>query len=131
MDELKARAQCRIGAIARSARPCGDGSRKGGGALRHGPWVDLSARQKKANAQRPTPNAECQNRNSAFDIGRWTFGVGRLLCSQKHFAPPRVFDSVSNMASQTQLTWYGHAAFKLITPADNVLLIDPWLTNPV
>jgi L-ascorbate metabolism protein UlaG (beta-lactamase superfamily) len=35
------------------------------------------------------------------------------------------------MASQTQLTWYGHAAFKLITPAGNVLLIDPWLTNPV
>jgi L-ascorbate metabolism protein UlaG (beta-lactamase superfamily) len=30
----------------------------------------------------------------------------------------------------TQLTWYGHAAFKLVTPAGNVLLIDPWLTNP-
>ncbi len=35
------------------------------------------------------------------------------------------------MASQAQLTWYGHAAFKLVTPAGNVLLIDPWLTNPV
>ena len=35
------------------------------------------------------------------------------------------------MASQTQLTWYGHAAYKLVTPAGNVLLIDPWLTNPV
>ena len=34
------------------------------------------------------------------------------------------------MASQTQLTWYGQAAFKLVTPAGNVLLIDPWLTNP-
>src|SRR5438067_11336033 len=32
--------------------------------------------------------------------------------------------------ANTQLTWYGHAGFKLITPADNVLLIDPWLTNP-
>ena len=30
----------------------------------------------------------------------------------------------------TQLTWYGHAAFKMVTPAGNVLLIDPWLTNP-
>jgi L-ascorbate metabolism protein UlaG (beta-lactamase superfamily) len=30
----------------------------------------------------------------------------------------------------TQLTWYGHAAFKLVTPAGNVLLIDPWLNNP-
>ena len=34
------------------------------------------------------------------------------------------------MATQTQVTWYGHAAFKIITPAGNVLLIDPWLTNP-
>jgi L-ascorbate metabolism protein UlaG (beta-lactamase superfamily) len=34
------------------------------------------------------------------------------------------------MASQTQLTWYGHAAFKIVTPAGNLLLIDPWLTNP-
>jgi L-ascorbate metabolism protein UlaG (beta-lactamase superfamily) len=31
----------------------------------------------------------------------------------------------------TQLTFYGHAAFKLVTPAGNVLLIDPWLTNPL
>jgi L-ascorbate metabolism protein UlaG (beta-lactamase superfamily) len=34
------------------------------------------------------------------------------------------------MANQTQITWYGHAAFKIVTPAGNVLLIDPWLTNP-
>jgi L-ascorbate metabolism protein UlaG (beta-lactamase superfamily) len=32
---------------------------------------------------------------------------------------------------ETQLTWYGQSAFKIITPAGNVLLIDPWLTNPV
>ena len=25
----------------------------------------------------------------------------------------------------TQLTFYGHSAFKLVTPAGNVLLIDP------
>lgn len=30
----------------------------------------------------------------------------------------------------TQLTWYGQSAFKIVTPAGNVLLIDPWLTNP-
>ena len=30
----------------------------------------------------------------------------------------------------TQLTYYGHAAFKLVTPSGKVLLIDPWLTNP-
>ena len=30
----------------------------------------------------------------------------------------------------TQLTWFGHAAFKVVTPGGKVLLIDPWLTNP-
>ena len=34
------------------------------------------------------------------------------------------------MGTQTQLTWYGQSAFKIVTPAGNVLLIDPWLTNP-
>src|SRR3982750_801637 len=32
---------------------------------------------------------------------------------------------------ETQLTYYGHSAFKLVTPKGNVLLIDPWLTNPL
>jgi L-ascorbate metabolism protein UlaG (beta-lactamase superfamily) len=32
---------------------------------------------------------------------------------------------------ETQLTWYGQSAFKIVTPAGNVLLLDPWLTNPV
>jgi L-ascorbate metabolism protein UlaG (beta-lactamase superfamily) len=31
----------------------------------------------------------------------------------------------------THLTWYGQSAFKLTTATDRVLLIDPWLTNPV
>jgi L-ascorbate metabolism protein UlaG (beta-lactamase superfamily) len=31
----------------------------------------------------------------------------------------------------TQLTWYGQSAFKIVTPGDKVLLVDPWLTNPV
>src|SRR5713101_3946676 len=33
--------------------------------------------------------------------------------------------------AQTRLTWYGQAGFKIVTPANKVLLIDPWLTNPV
>lgn len=33
-------------------------------------------------------------------------------------------------AGQTELTWYGHSAFKLVTPQGHVLYIDPWLTNP-
>jgi L-ascorbate metabolism protein UlaG (beta-lactamase superfamily) len=32
---------------------------------------------------------------------------------------------------ETQLTWYGHAAFKIKTIAGNILLVDPWITNPV
>jgi L-ascorbate metabolism protein UlaG (beta-lactamase superfamily) len=31
---------------------------------------------------------------------------------------------------ETQLTWYGHAAFKIKTPTGKILLIDPWITNP-
>ncbi|MEN2994210.1 MAG: metal-dependent hydrolase [Thermodesulfovibrio sp.] len=30
----------------------------------------------------------------------------------------------------TEITWYGHASFKIKTPKGNVLLIDPWITNP-
>jgi L-ascorbate metabolism protein UlaG (beta-lactamase superfamily) len=57
--------------------------------------------------------------------------LARVCLAKKRFAPNDVFAFVITMASQTQLTWYGHAAFKFVTPAGNVLLIDPWLTNPV
>lgn len=30
----------------------------------------------------------------------------------------------------TRLTWYGQSSFKIDTPRGNVVLIDPWLTNP-
>ncbi len=33
--------------------------------------------------------------------------------------------------AQTQLTWYGQSGFKIVTPTGKVLLVDPWLTNPV
>jgi L-ascorbate metabolism protein UlaG (beta-lactamase superfamily) len=32
--------------------------------------------------------------------------------------------------ADTKLTWYGHAAFRIDTPAGKSILIDPWLTNP-
>ncbi|MBI2395866.1 MAG: metal-dependent hydrolase [Deltaproteobacteria bacterium] len=32
--------------------------------------------------------------------------------------------------SGAKLTWYGHAAFKLVTPKGKVLFVDPWITNP-
>jgi L-ascorbate metabolism protein UlaG (beta-lactamase superfamily) len=32
--------------------------------------------------------------------------------------------------SGATLTWYGHAAFKLVTPGGKVIWFDPWITNP-
>src|SRR3989440_10864080 len=32
---------------------------------------------------------------------------------------------------ETRLTWYGQSAFKIVTPSGKVLLVDPWLSNPV
>lgn len=33
-------------------------------------------------------------------------------------------------AEKATITWYGHAAFKVVTPSGKVLLVDPWITNP-
>lgn len=33
-------------------------------------------------------------------------------------------------AEKAEVTWYGHAAFKVVTPGGKVLLVDPWITNP-
>lgn len=33
-------------------------------------------------------------------------------------------------AGKTEITWFGHAAFRIKTPGGKVLLVDPWLTNP-
>ena len=35
------------------------------------------------------------------------------------------------MPASAQLTYYGHSAFKLVTSSGKVLLIDPWIANPV
>ncbi len=32
---------------------------------------------------------------------------------------------------ETHFTWYGQSAFKITTGTGKLLLIDPWLTNPV
>lgn len=34
-------------------------------------------------------------------------------------------------SAETTLTWHGHAAFEIVTPKGKVLMIDPWLKNPV
>jgi L-ascorbate metabolism protein UlaG (beta-lactamase superfamily) len=43
-------------------------------------------------------------------------------------ADAMLFDFLISM--ETQLTWYGHAAFKINTATGKILLIDPWVTNP-
>ncbi|MDQ6809588.1 MAG: metal-dependent hydrolase [Verrucomicrobiota bacterium] len=35
------------------------------------------------------------------------------------------------MAEPAQLTYYGHSGFKLTLPSGKILLIDPWITNPL
>jgi L-ascorbate metabolism protein UlaG (beta-lactamase superfamily) len=37
----------------------------------------------------------------------------------------------ANAADQTQVTWYGQSAFRIVTPKGNVLFVDPWIDNPV
>jgi len=34
-------------------------------------------------------------------------------------------------SADTTLTWHGHAAFDIVTPKGKVLMIDPWLKNPM
>jgi L-ascorbate metabolism protein UlaG (beta-lactamase superfamily) len=34
-------------------------------------------------------------------------------------------------AERTTLTWHGHAAFEVTTPSGKIILIDPWLNNPL
>ncbi len=33
-------------------------------------------------------------------------------------------------AAKTQVTWYGHATFKVVTPKGTVVVVDPWFSNP-
>jgi L-ascorbate metabolism protein UlaG (beta-lactamase superfamily) len=42
-----------------------------------------------------------------------------------------VFTTVTGAFGETTLTWHGHAAFEIVTPNGVVLLIDPWLKNPM
>ncbi|MBT9612219.1 MAG: MBL fold metallo-hydrolase, partial [Burkholderiales bacterium] len=46
------------------------------------------------------------------------------------FIATTLLSSAALAAGNTELTWYGHAAFKLKTPSGKVLMLDPWLTNP-
>lgn len=38
---------------------------------------------------------------------------------------------VQASAQETKIKWFGHAAFSITTPKGKVLLVDPWLNNPL
>src|SRR5262252_3948125 len=63
----------------------------------------------------------------------WLRQVKALFCliifSSASLALRTAFGFVISM--DTQLTWYGQSAFKIVTPSGKVLLVDPWLSNPV
>jgi L-ascorbate metabolism protein UlaG (beta-lactamase superfamily) len=37
----------------------------------------------------------------------------------------------TNALKKTKIQWFGHSAFRIITPNGQSILIDPWLDNPV
>jgi L-ascorbate metabolism protein UlaG (beta-lactamase superfamily) len=57
--------------------------------------------------------------------------VWKIVCSSVALALIVASAAVAHADGKSQLTWYGHAAFKLVTPAGKVLLIDPWISNPL
>lgn len=41
-----------------------------------------------------------------------------------------VVPSTGFAQGKTELTWFGHAAFRIKTPTGKVLFVDPWIANP-
>ena len=65
---------------------------------------------------------KCQGRSAAIS-------ERRSEPSSPSLAERILFGFVISM--DTQLTWYGQSAFKIVTPGGKILLVDPWLSNPV
>jgi L-ascorbate metabolism protein UlaG (beta-lactamase superfamily) len=57
-----------------------------------------------------------------------TFKCIQILCVAM-FALSHV--AAFGAENATKLTWYGHSAFRITTPKGKVLVVDPWLTNPL
>lgn len=64
-------------------------------------------------------------RTLAISIALVALAATGALAQQK--APDATMKKPSQM---TKVTWYGHAAFKIETPAGKTILVDPWLQNP-
>ena len=57
--------------------------------------------------------------------------VGRVALLVVASAALALAQPASSPPGRTQLTWYGQSAFRLVTPSGKVLLIDPWISNPL
>src|SRR5437870_1347560 len=72
-------------------------------------------------------NAELMTAGKPSLLGQRT--CASLVIIVVALARPNLFGLLWSM--ETQLTWYGQSAFKVVTPGGKVLLVDPWLSNPV
>ena len=79
-----------------------------------------------ANVEWRTVGRLCQ---TPWRFTETPYNICALSFLWSSLAERTVFDLVISM--DTQLTWYGQSAFKIVTPGGKVLLIDPWLSNPV
>ncbi len=78
-----------------------------------------------------TTNDECRTNDEMTKCQGCRAAVceRRSEVSSPSLAERVLFDFVIIM--DTQLTWYGQSAFKIVTPGGKILLVDPWLSNPV
>lgn len=61
-----------------------------------------------------------------------TLAFASLLCvAAPALAPGPAHAADAPASKTTRLTWHGHAAFSIVTPRGHVLLVDPWLKNPL
>lgn len=66
-----------------------------------------------------------------FATTKWLIVLLMLLIGFSSQASAQETNAQETNAQETKLKWFGHAAFSITTPNGKVLLIDPWIKNPV
>lgn len=62
----------------------------------------------------------------AIALGLAVFMLSGGLAASSNSSSPG-----AQLSRGTQLLWYGQSAFKITTPSGHVLLVDPWIQNPL